>query len=90
MDAKVGGKANESGAVGGWGRESGEKIRRIVVRCWGRSWKRTAGFGDEGNSSWGCGRGPSGYSEDIGRQGIGSNSALGDGRSGTLGDSTGE
>ena len=90
MGAKARGKANESGAVEEWGRENGEKIRRIVVRYWGRSWKRTAGFGDEGDSGWGCGQGPSGYSEDIGRRGIGSDNALSGGRNNMLGGSAGE
>ena len=82
--------ASESGVVGEWEQESGEKIRMIVARWWERSWKRTEGLGNEGDNGWGYGRGPSGCSGDIGRQGIGSDNALGDGRSGMLDDSAGE
>ena len=78
---------NESGAAGEWGQESDEKIPMIVARWWERNWNRTEGFGDEGDNGWGYGRETSGCSGDIGRRGIGSNNALGDGRSDMLDDS---
>ena len=57
---------------------------------WERNWKKTGGCGDEGDSDWGYGRGPSGCSEDIDRRGIGSGNALDDGRSGKPDDNAGE
>ena len=62
----------------------------IVARWWERNRKRTGGFGDQEGNGWDYGRGPSGCSGGIGRQGIGSDNALGDGRSGTLDDSADE
>ena len=82
--------ANGSGEAGEWEQENGERIWKIVARWWERSWKRTEGFGSEEDNGWGYGRGPSRCSGGIGRRGIGSDSALGGGRSGMLDDSVGE
>ena len=81
---------SESDAAGEWEQGNGERIRKIVMRWWERSWKMTGEFGDEEDNGWGYGRGPSRCSGGIGRRGIGSDNALGDGRSGMLGDSAGE
>ena len=66
------------------------KTRKTGVKCWETSWKRIGGFDDGEGSGWGYGRGPSGCSGGIGRRGIGSDNALGGGRSGMLDDSAGE
>ena len=82
--------ANGSGEVGEWEQENGGRIWKIVARWWERSWKRTEGFDDGGDSGWGYGRGPNGCSGDIDRQGIGSDNALSGGRNDMLGGSAGE
>ena len=61
----------------------------IVGSWWEKNWKRTGGCGDEGDSGWGCGPGPSEYSGDIDRRGIGSDSVRDDDKSGMLGDNVG-
>ena len=65
------------------------RTRKAGVKCWETSWKRIGGFDDGEGSGWGYGRGPSGCSGDIGRQGIGSDNAQDDGRNDMLGDSAG-
>ena len=62
----------------------------IVGNCWGRSWKKMGGCGDEGDNGWGYDLGTSGYSGGIGRRGIGSGNALDGGRNDMPGGSTGE
>ena len=54
---------------------------------WGRSRRKIGGFGDEGDSGWGCGQGPSEYSGGIGRRGIDFGNGQDDGKNGMLGDS---
>ena len=57
----------------------------IVGSYWERNWKKIGGCGDEGDSSWGYGQGPSGYSGGIDRRDIGSGNALDGGRNDMLG-----
>ena len=58
----------------------------IIGNWWERNWKKIGGCGDEGDSGWGYGRGPSGYSGDIGRQDIDFSSGQDDGKNGMLDD----
>ena len=57
----------------------------IVGNWWERNWKKIGGCGNEGDSGWGYGQGPSGYSGGIDRRDIGSGNALDDGRNNKLG-----
>ena len=57
----------------------------IVGSYWERNWKKIGGCGDGGDSGWGCGQGPSGYSGGIDRLDIGSGNALDGGRNDMLG-----
>ena len=52
--------------------------------------KRIVGCGDGEDSGWGYDQVPNGCSGGIGRRGIGSDNALGDGRSDMLDGSVGE
>ena len=61
----------------------------IVRSWWGRNWKRIEGCGNEEDSGWGCGPGPSEYSGDIDRRGIGFDSVRDGDKSGMLGDNVG-
>ena len=81
--------ANESGAVGEWGQESDERIRMIVARWLGKNWKRTEGFGDEGDNGWGYGLGPSECNGGIDRWDIDFGNGQDNGKSGMLGGSVG-
>ena len=54
------------------------------------SWKRTEGFDDEEDSSWGCDQGPNECRRDIGKQGIGFSNGLSGGKNDMLGESAGE
>ena len=56
-----------------------------VGSCGERNWTREEGCGDEEDSGWDCGRGPSGYSGGIDRRGIGSDNAQDDDKSDRLG-----
>ena len=85
MGARVWGRVNENGVVEEWGQGNGEKNQKIVVKWWERSSRKTAGFGDEEDSGWGCGRVPNGCRRGIGTQGIGFGSGLDGGRNGMLG-----
>ena len=55
------------------------------VKCWERNWRKTGGFGDGGDSDWGCGQEPSECSGGIDRPDIGSCNVQGDGTSGKPG-----
>ena len=57
----------------------------IIGSYWERNWKKIGGCGDEGDSGWGYGQGPSGYSGGIDRRDIGSGNALDGGRNDMLG-----
>ena len=61
----------------------------IVGNWWERNWKRIGECGDEGDSGWGYGRGPSGCSGGIGRQDIDFGSGQDDGKSDMLDDNVG-
>ena len=60
------------------------RTRKTGMRCWEMNWKRIGEFGDEEDSGWGCGQGPSGCNGDIGKRGIGSGNAQDDGRNDRL------
>ena len=89
MGAKAWDRGSGSGVAEEWEQENGGRIRMIVVTCWEMNWKRIGGFDDREGSGWGYDRGPSGCSGDIGRRGIGSDNAQGNGRSDMLGGSAG-
>ena len=58
----------------------------IVGNWWEKNWKKIGGCDDEGDSGWGYGRGPSGYSGGIGIQDIDFGSGQDNGKSGMLDD----
>ena len=75
---------------GGVGTGDNVRIWTIVARWWERSWKRTVGFGDEGDSGWGYDPGPNECRKDIGKQDIGFDNGLNGGKNDMLGDNAGE
>ena len=90
MGARAKGMASGSGVAGGWEQGNNVRIWTIVARWWERSWKRTVGFGDEGDSGWGYDPGPNECRKDIGKQDIGFDNGLNGGKNDMLGDNAGE